>query len=130
MKTLLFFSLLLLTSCSYFKKQQEHSYDLTYKNTSGSIIYYKSLFFRVVERNKDWLVWSNNESGNRDTLFISNRKDLEGVIDDFRPGYLQQLKFSGKIIDESFKSLHIKGEFFEYNPFTEAYEFAGVMALD
>ena len=130
MKPLLIFSLMLLTSCSYFKKQQQHSYDLRYTNKSGSIIYYKSLYFRVIERNKDWLVWSNNETGNRDTLFISNRKDLSGMMNDFRPGKLKDLKFSGKIIDESIKSLHIKGEFFEYNPLTEEYFFAGVLELD
>lgn len=72
----------------------------------------------------------NNESGNRDTLFISNSKDLTGMMNDFRPGKLIDLKFSGKIIDESYKSLHIKGEFFEYNSFTEEYDFAGVFELD
>ena len=83
MKTLLIFSLLLLTSCSYFKKQQLHTYDLKYSNHVGSSYGYRLQYIKIVERTKDWLIFLNYV-GENDTLYITDHNNLNGRIIDFK----------------------------------------------
>ena len=128
MNTLRFFSLLLLASCSFFKKQQLHTYDLRYSNHVGSSFGNRLQYFKLVERTDDWLVFVNNY-GENDTLFITDHKDLSGSLKDFRPNQTHKIKFVGKIIDESFKTLQIKGEYFVKTPVSEDYFYAGVLEI-
>ncbi|MEY4792776.1 MAG: hypothetical protein RIT34_1583 [Bacteroidota bacterium] len=128
MKTLLIFSLLLLTSCSYFKKQQLHTYDLKYSNHVGSSYGYRLQYIKIVERTKDWLIFLNYV-GENDTLYITDHNNLNGRIIDFRPNQTHQIKFVGKIIDESFKSLKIKGEYFVKTPANTDFFYGGVLEI-
>ncbi len=128
MKTLLFLSLILLASCSFFKKQQLHTYDLRYSNHVGSSFGNRLQYFKLVERTDDWLVFVNNY-GENDTLFITDHKDLSGSLKDFRPNQTHKIKFVGKIIDESFKTLQVKGEYFVKAPVSEDYFYAGVLEI-
>lgn len=128
MKFLLVLSLMLFSSCSFFKKKQLHTYDLRYSNHVGSSFGNRSQYFKLVERTKDWLLFLNY-SGENDTLFISNNHDLKGSLKDFRPNQSHKIKFIGKIIDESFKTLQIKGEYFVKTPVSSDYFYAGVLEI-
>lgn len=128
MKILLLLSLILLTSCSYFKKEQLHTYDLRYTNQVGSSSLTLNSYFKLIERTKDWLIFLNYYGGN-DTLFISNRYDLNGSLKDFRPNVSHKIKFVGKIIDESLKTLHIEGEYFVKTPVSQDYFYSGNLEI-
>lgn len=128
MKILLLLSLILLTSCSYFKKQQFHTYDLRYTNQVGSSSLTLKQHFKLKERTKDWLLFENYY-GENDTLLISNRYDLNGSLKDFRPNVSHKIKFTGKIIEESFKTLQIKGEYFVKTPVSQDYFYAGNLEI-
>lgn len=128
MKILLLLSLILLTSCSYFKKQQFHTYDLRYTNQVGSSSLTLKQHFKLKERTKDWLLFENYY-GENDTLLISNGYDLNGSLKDFRPNLSHKIKFTGKIIEESFKTLHIKGEYFVKTPVSQDYFYAGNLEI-
>jgi len=128
MKILLVLSLILLTSCSFFKKQQLHTYDLRYSNHVGSSFGNRLQYFKLVERTNDWLLFENYY-GENDTLFITDHKNLNGSLKDFRPNQTHKIKFAGKIIDESFKTLRIKGEYFVKTPISNDYFYAGVLEI-
>lgn len=132
MKTLLIFSLLLLTSCSYFKKQQqEHIYNFRATDANGNNLANEADYMTIIERTKDWIVLEhvNGWGTYIDTLFIKEGKNLEGKISDFRVNQTHVFKFTGKIIDESFKTLRIKGEYFDYNQWTKEYYYYGIIEI-
>lgn len=85
----------------------------------------------IIERTKDWIVLEhvNGWGTYIDTLFIKEGKNLEGKISDFRVNQTHVFKFTGKIIDESFKTLRIKGEYFDYNQWTKEYYYYGIIEI-
>ncbi|MEN9743720.1 MAG: hypothetical protein RLZZ65_1525 [Bacteroidota bacterium] len=136
MKPLLIFSLLLLTSCSYFNKEKQlQHYDILATDSNGNILTtaedaYGNLHlgiqpnhYTLLKRTKEWLLFNN------DTLYIDEHKNVHGKLHDFRPNQTHIFKFTGKIIDESYKTLHIKGEYFDYNHWTKEYFYYGVFEI-
>jgi len=128
MKLIFIISLILITSCSFFKKKQLHTYDLRYSNHVGNSFYQEVEYFKLTERTKDWLIFKNY-FGVNDTLFISGKKKLNGSLLDFRPNQSKKIKFSGKIIDERFNTLRIKGEYFVESPVSNDFNYAGVLEI-
>jgi hypothetical protein len=128
MKLIFIISLILITGCSYFKKNQLHTYNLRYSNNVGNSFYQEVEYFKLTERTKDWLIFENYFEVN-DTLFISDKKLLNGSLKDFRPNQSHKIKFSGRIIDESCKTLRIKGEYFVKTPVSNEFKYAGVLEI-
>jgi hypothetical protein len=106
MKTLLFLTVLLLTSCELQYQEQLHPYNLTLYNTSGEITWEVWNLYDIVERNKNFIILKSDEW---DTLFFDGKNHLHGILHDWDIMQTHESKFTGELIVNKYKRIEIKG---------------------
>ncbi len=107
MKTLLFLTVLLLASCELQYQKQLHPYNLTVYDENGNVIESVFQMYKLVERNKDFLILKSDET---DTLFFDDKTHLHGVLNDWVPMQAHRSDFTGELTVNKYKRLEIKGE--------------------
>ncbi len=111
MKFIFAFCILLFTSCNFLKKPQEHFYNVSIVDYQGNPVFSGFKFYGLTVREEEYIVLVNS-IGDQDTLFIDKDDNLTGDLHSYWIMQDHIFQFKGKIIDESWKSLHIKGDYY------------------
>jgi hypothetical protein len=106
MKTLLFLTILILASCEKQYQKQLHHYTVTFTNENGDV---ETAIYKLVERNKDFVIFHSNGWQSWDTLFFDDKTHLHGVLGDWVSQQTHKSDFTGELTVNKHNRLEITG---------------------
>jgi hypothetical protein len=112
MKTFLFLTVLLLTSCELQYQKQLHKYSTSLYRMDGSVFGTGFQHYDLVERNKHFLVF---HSYFWDTLYLDAHNSVHGRFNSLAGWQNEKHDYKGIIIKDFYKSLQMKGEYYNVN---------------
>ena len=102
----LFLTVTLLTSCEQWYQKQLHHYTVTFTDENGNV---ETAIYKLVERNKDFVIFHSNGWQSWDTLFFDDKIHLHGVLGDWVSQQTHESDFTGELTVNKHKRLEITG---------------------